>query len=120
MISCEISEMNKLFVRIIRLSRDNEFQQLKVFTQARSNQMEKIMNPSIEKERTKEVAENIQNFSKYIDELEKSLANRDTSYNLLEELYSEIDNDNLGIRPEDIARAKKDGKLDKILKSPYK
>ena len=117
MLLCENYEINKIFVRVIMLTRNNKIQQLGVLNEARHKEMIKLMNGD---GKTKDQFQNLKDMSDYIEDLEKDVLNNDNSYDLLEELYSELDSENLGIRPEEIAKAKKDGSFDKIIKSPYK
>lgn len=109
--------INKIFVRILRITRSNKFQELGVLNEARAKGMEKLVNGE---GNTKTEFETLKQISAYIEELEKDILNDDFEGDLLEEMYSEIDSENLGIRPEEIAKLKRDGKFDTLIKSPYK
>lgn len=121
MMLCENEDINKMIVRFLRRSENKKFLQLCVFEEARAKQMQKLIDGISEKEKelTKVVIENVKTLSDDIERLEQDLLNEDTSQNLIELIYDEVDYSNLGLSPEDIVEMESDGSTDKILKSPY-
>jgi hypothetical protein len=117
---CENLDVNRLIIRVIRLNNSNAFEQLAVYEEARSRQMFKLLSPTTGDEKTKEIHENIRRMTSDIEDLERKLLMEEKSKDLIDSLYYEIENIQLGIRPEEIAEAKKAGALDSILDNPYK
>lgn len=122
MLLCENPIINQMIVRFLRRSENKKFLQLCVFEEARALQMNKLVNGMQGKgsETTKYIIENVKTLSADIEELEKDLLNEDDSIDLLEMMYDEVDYNNLGISPEEIAEANADNVADKVLPSPYK
>lgn len=121
-IKCEEVLVNKLILKVIRLNKDGKWQQYCAFEEARSKQIEKMVSgvDSNDKEQTNVLMKNIRDLSGYIEELQNDLLNQDEQPDIIELLYENIISDNLGLRPEDIAQARKDGTLNKILTKPSK
>lgn len=121
MLNCENEKVNQLIIRFVRRSSNKKFTQLCVFEEARAKQMQKLLDGvgDKDKELTKVVMENVKTLTKDIEDLETDLLNEDTTVDLLELMYNEVDSSNLGISPEEIAHASKDGTIDEIIKSPY-
>jgi len=69
-------------------------------------------------DKTKDIISNIERLASLIKDLESELLSGDTSKELLDRLYSHIEGIALGIRPEEIAIARKQGKLNEIIKEP--
>lgn len=121
-LTCENQLVNKLIVLVIRLNKDSLWQQYCAFEEARANQIYKMIGgvDSKDKEQTSTLMDNIKKLSNHIDEIQADLLNQDEQLDLLELLYQGAVSENLGLRPEDIAQARKDGSLEKIIKNPYK
>lgn len=119
-IKCENSKVNALIILIIRLNKNSDLQQMLAFEEARSRQIGILINGGDEKskEATSTVMENVRKLSNYIEDLRSTLLNEDEQPDIIHLLYENIVHDNLGIKPEDIALARREGTLDKILKKP--
>lgn len=122
MLLCRNHVINKMIVRFLRRSENKKFLQLCVFEEARAKQMQKLIDGIGEKEKelTKVVIDNVKTLSDDIEQLERDLLNEDDDIDLLEMMYDEVDYNNLGISPEEIAEAEADGTTEKILPSPYR
>lgn len=116
---CENPDLNKIFVRVMMLTRNSKIQQLGALNEARRKEMLRLVSGDSKTDNKKHF-ESLKQMSEYIEDLEKDVLNNDNAYDLLEELYSELDSENLGIRAEEIAKAKREGNLKQILKDPYK
>jgi len=68
----------------------------------------------------KKIISNINELSEQIDILTKKILNYNIEEVTLKNLYPSIDDDILGISPEEIARAIKDGTIEQIIPNPYK
>lgn len=117
---CEDMQVNQLIIRVIRLNNNNAFEQLAIYEEARARQMYKLLSPSTQDEKTKEIHDNIRRMTDDIEKLEKLLMFEEKSPNLVKALYFEIENIQLGIRPEEYAEAKRNDALDQILFDPYR
>ncbi len=122
MLLCQNSGINRLIVRFIRRSENKKFLQLCVFEEARAKQMQKLIDGVEGKgtETTKYVIDNVKTLSEDIDRLERELLNDDPNEELIDMIYDEVDNNNLGISPEDIVELEKENALEGILTNPYK
>lgn len=116
-IKCNIPLVNELIILVIRLNKDGEYQQLLAFEEARASQISNMINGD-GRDATAVLMENIRKLSAYIENLRNNILNQDEQPDIIELLYENIITENLGIKPEDIAQARKDGNLDKILKKP--
>jgi len=122
MLFCRNSEINKMIVRFIRRSENKKFMQLCVFEEARAKQMQKLIDGIGEKEKelTKVVIDNVKTLSEDIETLENDILNEDKNEELIEMLYDEVDYNNLGLSPEEIAELNHEGSTDQVLKDPYR
>lgn len=116
-IKCETPVVNDLIILIIRLNKDSKYQQMLAFEEARANQISDMLNSS-GKDATAVLMENVRKLSKYIEELRADLLNQDEQPDIIKLLYENVIQENLGIKPEDIALARKEGNLKTILKPP--
>ena len=118
-IKCENQTVNNLIILVIRFNKDSLWQQYCAFEEARAKQIEKMVSgvDVKDKEQTNQLMKNVRELSGYIEDLQNQLLNQDEQPDIIELLYESIINDNLGIRPEDIAQARKDGNLDKVLRT---
>lgn len=115
----EDPEVNKLIIRILRLNNNNAFEQVAVYEEARARQMYKLLSPSTEGEKTKEIHENIRRMTADIMDLEKQILMEEKRTDLTDAMYYEVENIQLGIRPEEIASAKRAGAMGQILFNVY-
>lgn len=115
MLTCEYAEINDLFIRTARLSRNSQFEQLVVYEEARARQMRKLLSDIDGNETTKTVHDNIRRLSEDIERLQNEILFQDNEKPLLERLYFAIENIQLGIRPEEIAEIRASGNFDKIV-----
>ena len=120
MLLCKIPVINRMIVRFIRRSENSSFLQLCVFEEARSKQMQMLVD-GIEgnQSNTKIIIDNVKTLSADIDKLKSELLNDDDNVDMREMMYNEIEWKNLGISPEDIAELTKDDTIDDVLPSPY-
>lgn len=114
MLMCLYPEINDLFVRTARITRNSQFEQLIVYEEARAKQMRKLLDDT-GTEKTKDIHDNIRRLSEDIERLQADVLFQDNEKPLLERLYFSVENVQLGIRPEEIAEAKKHGNFDKLI-----
>lgn len=114
MLLCEYTECNDLFIRVVRLSRNSQFEQMIVYEEARARQMRKLLD-DVGNERTKDIHDNIRRLSEDIERLQDDILFNDNQKPLLERLYFSIENIQLGIKPEEIAEVQKSGNFDKLV-----
>lgn len=117
---CNISQVNNLIIRVVRLNNNSAIEQLAVYQEARARQMLKLLNDQSDNEKTKEVHENIRRLSSDIEDLQRKVLVGEKSKSIITSLYHELDNIHLGIRPEEISEAKRRGALDVVLLDVYK
>lgn len=117
---CQYRELNQLLIRIARLNNNSPFEQIAIYEEARARQMFKLVSDSIDNEKIKDIHENIRRLTIDIDELELKLSSGEKNKEVIDLLYHEIEGIQLGIRPEEIAEAKKQGALDLVLLDVYK
>jgi len=117
---CQVQEVNELIVRVSRLNNNSAFEQLAIYEEARARQMFKLVGDIIDNEKVKDIHENIRRLSIDIEALERKLLVGERGKEVVDLLYHEIENIQLGIRPEEIAEAKRKGSLDIILMDVYK
>jgi len=116
---CRPQPTSLLFVRVILLNRNPMFEQYCVYEQARAIEMEKLLRSDVGVKEVGEIRKNIESFTDDMSKLRERLFLGDDSSSLLDGLYYELDNFQLGIRPEEIAEAKLKGTLKQILPDPY-
>lgn len=121
LLSCENIKANRIIIRFLRRAENKKFAQLCVFEEAKAKQMQKLLDGvgDKDKELTKVVIENVKSLNQDIEDLEKDILNEDKSPPLVDLLYNEVDYSNLGISPEEVAQATRDGDLEYIFKIPY-
>lgn len=113
------THVNKLIVRILRLTSDHLFQKYIVFEETRARLYMKLYEDSISKnEKTKEIIENIQNLSKILEDIERQMLREDRNTLIREALYSEATKESMPT-PENIAEAKRKGTFDNLIDPPY-
>lgn len=117
---CKNPMLNKLLVRVSRLNNNSSFEQLAIYEEARARQMFKLVSDNIDNEKIKDIHENIRRLTIDIDNLERDLLAGEKDKEIIDLLYHEIENIQLGIRPEEIAEAKRQGALDLVLLDVYK
>lgn len=122
MILCKNMSINKMIVRFLRRSENKKFLQLCVFEEARAKQMQKLIDGEGGKggETTKYIIDNVKTLSEDIEQLEKDILNEDENIDLIEMMYDEVDYNNLGVSPEDIAALEAEGTTAEVIGSPYK
>jgi len=117
LIKCDLDPLvNDLIIRVIRINKDSKWIQLLAFEEARARQVAHMVAGT--GEATRVLMENVTKLSESIEELSNDLLNQDEQPDIIELLYENIITENLGIKPEDIAQARKDGNLSKVLKKP--
>lgn len=119
LIMCDLVYANRLFVRVASLNGSSKFAQLVVYDDARHRQMIRLLEGGDSREKIKEIHNNIRTFSEDIEALEKELLKEDRSRPLISELYEEVTNQQLGIRPEEYAEAIQKQNFNKFLYNPY-
>lgn len=121
LLNCENLKANRMIIRFLRRSENKKFAQLCVFEEAKAKQMQKLLDGvgDKDKELTKVIIDNVKSLTQDIEELEREILNGDKSVPLIDLLYNEVDYSNLGISPEEIAQATRDGDLEYIFKNPY-
>lgn len=119
---CEKRIINDIFVRVIRMNHNIAFRNLITFEEALEKEIGKLIDPDKrdDKETVKVIHENINRFKIDIEKLQLELLKEDINNNLLDSLYSCIDNIQLGITPEDNAMLIKDKNFKKFHKDPYR
>lgn len=115
LILCEYPEANDLFIRVARLTRNSQFEQLVVYEEARARQMRKLLEDLNSNEKTKDIHDNIRRLSEDIERLQREVIFQDNQKPLIERLYFTVENVQLGIKPEEIAEMKKSGKFDAVI-----
>lgn len=115
MILCEYPEANDLFIRICRLTRNSQFEQLVVYEEARARQMRKLLEDLGANDKLKDIHENIRRLSEDIDRLQNEVLFQDNEKSLKERLYFNVENVQLGIRPEEIAEMRKNGNFGAVI-----
>lgn len=115
LIACEYPEANDLFIRVARLTRNSQFEQLVVYEEARARQMRKLLDDIGSNEKTKDIHDNIRRLSEDIERLQNEVLYEDNQKPLLDRLYFSVENIQLGIRPEEIAEMRKSGKFDAVI-----
>lgn len=111
--------VNKLIVRILRLTSDHLFQRYIVFEETRARLYMKLYEDSMTKnEKTKEIIENIQNLSNILEDIERQMLREDRNTLIREALYAEATKESLPT-PENIAEAKRKGTFDNLIDPPY-
>lgn len=119
LIKCELSsEVNDLIILVIRLNKNGKWRQIVAFEESIIRQIAHLVKGT--GEATSVLMTNIKNLSDSIEDLRNDLLNEDEQPDIIELLYENIITENLGIKPEDIAKARKDGNLNKVLKKPSK
>lgn len=118
---CEYALANEIFIRIGRISNNAVFNNIRIYQEARSKEMLKMLDGADSKE-LKTVHENINRLTEDINRYEKDFLKEDVNDNLLERMYSQIEGVTLGITPEENAKLKKDGKFENYHRNvdPYK
>jgi len=121
MLYCEYESVNDVAVRVMFMNKNSDFQLLVLYNDILLNQMREMYKMGKDKkdakgEKLKEMLQNIQTLKGHIEELKRTLTNGDNNTNLLDKLYSWVEGINLGIRPEEIALGRKQGKLNEIIK----
>ncbi len=119
---CQNQHANRMIVRVLRRSENKKFLQLCVFEESLAKQMQKLIDGIGEKDRelTKVVIDNVRTLTEDCEKLENDLLNEDEDKDLLNMLYDERDDNNLGISPEEIAELYNQEKLDSLIKAPYR
>lgn len=114
----EVSEMlighnnfvNSMIMRYVRLFPDPDYATYVSYQSMLMQQISASMKATDAKD-VKEIRNNIAGLSKEVSELSERIFRGDTSRDLVKKLYSSMDEEKLGLRPEDIAKALKDGNL---------
>ncbi len=120
MFYCKPIETAALIMRVIRLSRNPYFEQLCVYDQARAQEMENLLKGGEEGRKLGDIHNNIRKLTADIMELRNIVLLQDDTPALLDRMYYELENFQLGIRPEEIAEAKRKGSLRTVLPDVYK
>lgn len=118
MLYCKYDTVNDMAVRVASLTRSTVFSRLMSYNDAIITQQKELNSSKRDKkdDKTKDIIANIERLASLIKDLESELLSGDLNKDLLERLYSHIEGISLGIRPEEIALARKQGKLNEILK----
>lgn len=112
---CKIPEANDLIIRIVRLTRNSQFEQLVVYEEARARQMRKLLEDLDSNDKTKDIHDNIKRLSVDIERLQTEILYQDNEKPLLDRLYYFVENIQLGIRPEEIAELRRSGNFDALI-----
>jgi hypothetical protein len=104
-------EANRMIARYVKLSPEPDYPSY-VSYQSMLMQQIVLSMATTEPKEIKEIRQNITDLNKQISVLTERMFRGDTSQALIKALYSSMEEEKLGIRPEDIAKALKDGTLD--------
>lgn len=105
------TDVNRMIVRYVKLSPEPDYPTYISYQSMLMQQIVASMKSTDAKE-IKEIRQNITDLNKQISVLTGILFRGDDSGSLIKALYSSMEEDKLGIRPEDIAKALRDGTLD--------
>lgn len=112
--------VNRMIIRFVRIQKNPSFSQLVSYEEAFYNQLEKLRTDDREdQEKTKDLIGNTNQLRKNIDELTADLLSGDENRNLQEELYTQIEYEQLGLSPEDIALKAQNGEDPLCGYNPY-
>lgn len=103
--------VNRMIVRYVKLFPEPQYPSYVAYQAMLMQQMVASMNETDPK-LVKEIRLNITDLNKQISALVEKIFRGDTSASLMKSLYSSMEEEKLGIRPEDVARALQDGTLD--------
>jgi hypothetical protein len=117
MLICEYDVLNDLIIRVGRINHNHAFMQLIVFEETRAKEMAKLSSGS--NDNNSNIFKSIRDLTSSIKDLEKELLSGDDNINLIDRLYIQIEDNQLGIRPEEIAKSKKDGSTKELLGNKY-
>ena len=96
----------RMIVRMCRIQKSTEFQQLRIYETVLANEMESLLRRTDPKV-IKETKGNIDSFTTAIAELTEQFFFGDNADSLKEELLDEIENETLEFSPEDIAQKRR-------------
>jgi len=105
------ANVNRMIVRYVQLFPEPEYPSYIAYQSMLMQQMAAAMGSSDPKI-IKEIRQNITDLNKQISALAEKIFRGETTASLIKALYSSMQETKLGVRPEDIARAIKDGTLD--------
>ena len=98
---CNNPVTNRMIMRYVVMIDNEDYATLVAFTEALRKQQEKILAGDTDKEKTKDLIENINNLKNSIKELKESLIG--DSQDLKRTLYEFVESNVLGILPEEVA-----------------
>ena len=108
---CSVPEVVAMIMRYIRIQKNADFAQLVIFDESYHKQLEKMLTDDVtNSEKTKDFITNVSTLKREINTLRSALLNNDNNKNLDDALSEEIEEEQLLIRPELVAKALKDGK----------
>jgi hypothetical protein len=118
-ISCDDEEVNRMILRMCMINNDHVFADLCMFEETLYKNDIKLLEGGNSKEKTKELIENKTRLRSLIRATKTEFLNQDANKNLIEMLYDHVDSSALGISAEDIATARYEGRLEKVIPNPH-
>ena len=118
MLQGRIININKMIIRYVRMQKNTKFAKLVIFEEAYYNELEKLKNKEDE-ERTSIVIDSVNKLDAEIQNLSNDILGHDNNKFLMKELYEQIEYEELGLRPEEIAQKIRDGE-EVLGYTPYK
>jgi hypothetical protein len=104
-LSCNDSEVVSMIMRYIRMHKNADFSQFVVYDESYHRQLEKMFTDDVSNaEKTKDFFQNTNNLKKEIVNLSSILLNQDTSKGLVDSFYDSVEEEQLMIRPELMAK----------------
>uniref|UniRef100_A0A6M3J0S9 Uncharacterized protein n=1 Tax=viral metagenome TaxID=1070528 RepID=A0A6M3J0S9_9ZZZZ len=92
---------NKAIISYLRIIKNPTYAQLAIFQDSFYIESQKLKNPN---EKTKDVIQNIIKLRSEIESLTKEFLSGDTSQKLIYDIYESIEEENLLLKPEDVAK----------------
>ena len=117
LVMCQYPLANDLFIRVGRMNHDDLYLRLCVYEEARANEMKRMVNA--DSENIKNIHIGVRTISEDISEIKKQLLSMDNSPDLIDRLYFHIEQGQAGIRPEEIAQARRDGSVKEMVGDYY-
>jgi len=109
----EYYTINRMIVRYLRIQHNSDFELLVTYEEKLSDVMRKLISEDIE-EKDRDIIMAADMLREKIKELEQTLFRDNVEKDILKVMYDEMENEQLQLRPEDIAKKTKAKGLEKI------
>ena len=109
-IRCTDNFIVKMIMRYIRIQKNATFAKRITYEESFYNHLEKLRTGLVDDEKSKDLISNTERLEDLINKTNSVLLNNDVNKNLTDAIINEIEEEELFIRPELVAKALKDGK----------